>query len=129
MATCNPQTLVEDGACLACLDAKQFQVAKLALLCAILRALDPMASCDPQTLIADGACFDCLTGKQLQVAELQLLCNISESLGGGNIGGLSCGTSNPTGAPTGDCGWYYNRTTGAVFYWDSDLIDWVPVII
>lgn len=129
MAICDSQTLIADGACFACLDAKQLQMAKLALLCRILQFLDPMATCDPQALVADGACFACLDARQMQIVELQFLCNIAgESGGGGGIGGVTSGVGAPVAPPVSGNGFYLDTSNGDVWAWNSVLGIWIQII-
>lgn len=123
MAVCSPQTLLNDAACFACLQNApgMLELVKTSLLCRILQALDPMATCDVQSLLNDAACFSCLQNApgMLDIIQAQLLCNISEAISGGGASGITCGTEDPTEAPSGTCGVYYRTDTGAVFIWDG----------
>lgn len=118
-----------DAKCLACLDAKQLTLAKLALLCAINQALNPMATCDPATLMQQGKCFACLDAKQAQMVELQLLCNIAgDGGGGGGMGGITSGIGNPVGPPVSGNGLYLNLSNSTLWGWNSSLGLWVELI-
>lgn len=127
---CDSQTLVADGACFGCLDAKSSEMAKLALLCQILQALVPMATCSPTELVQDGACFGCLDGRSARIAELQLLCEIKDAMtGGGGSGALVCMDADPVAAPTGNCQFVYVRVVAHLWAWDSTLGVWVQLIV
>lgn len=102
MATCSVQTLLDDSPCFATLAGPgQWESVKLALLCQILQALDPMATCDVQTLLTAGKCFYPAVSEGMgQTLELQLLCEISAAVGGG--GGAGILFTEGVGAPPVD---------------------------
>jgi hypothetical protein len=132
MATCDPQILVTDGACFACLDSKELAIAKLVLLCRIAQAINPMATCDPATLMEDGKCLACLDARQLQIAETQLLCDIAATItgggGGAGLGFVVVTLVDPVAPPASGAGLVYNRTNGSLWAWDPVLLIWVQLL-
>ena len=80
---------------------------------------------DVGALLREAACFQCLSELQLQYVLGQLLVNIRDKPGSGCI---VCGLSDPVEAPDCDCALAYNRVTSALFYWDSVLVQWIPLI-
>jgi len=126
MASCIPSDLVTAARCFVCLDARQQQAVRVRLLCAIVNK--ETMSCDPKTLMAQAACFNCgLDAAQLGAIEISLLCQIAS--GGGGGGGVTSGAANPSGAPTGGNGVYYNTSNSSFWVWDSSLSQWVPLIL
>lgn len=87
MAVCDPNTLLEEGACFGCLATHQLELIQAQLLCNLLNLSDPMASCDPNTLLAEGKCFACLNSHQLRIVIAQLLCNLVDVGTVSNIAG------------------------------------------
>jgi hypothetical protein len=78
-------------------------------------------STDPQTLITEATCLMCkLTPGLLPYATLASVIAISNS----GTGGVTYGTVNPTTAPLGNSGLYYNTTTGSVWVWNSATAAW-----
>lgn len=84
-----------------------------------------MAVCDAQTLVNTA-----YAAGYSKLSELDLWMSIVASAcaggGGGSGGGVTCGTIDPAGAPTGTCGFYYNKTTGKVWFWNGSV--WVVLI-
>lgn len=130
MAVCSPQDLLNVGKCFACLTPYQLELVKTALLCQILQNSNPVATCDAQTLLNSAKCLECLTTAQLALIQTQLLCEILGSGGvGGGTGSVLCSqASDPVTAPTGDCGLFYRRDNGNLWYWDSVLAQWILLI-
>jgi hypothetical protein len=125
MAVCNPQTLMTEAGCLACLSEKTLLAIAVKLLCTI----SGMATCNPQTLMNDAKCFACLGEKQLLAIVVQLLCNISvDGTGGGGTGGVTCGDVDPVAAPAANCTLYYNRSDSTLWYWDVNDTAWYEMI-
>lgn len=121
MAVCATQPLLDDASCFFALMPGQWEVVKLALLCRILQAIDPVASCNVQTLMNDAACFFALKGGEWKALELQLLCEISTALGAS--GGCvvfakrhAADFADPNGNVTGCPGDVYVRTSTGVLW-------------
>ena len=95
-------------------------------------------ACDAQTLVNQAACVEqCVPVGMMPAVEIALLCQIASSssgIGGGGSGGsgVTCGDVAPVAAPTGSCGLYYQRNTGAspgaFYYWDAGSAAWVQLI-
>jgi hypothetical protein len=128
MATCPPGTLLADAACFVCLDAHQLEAAKAALLCQILKNLDPMASCNVSDLMANAGCLTCLPPAALQVVQTQLLCEILHANNQVSNSGVECGTVDPVADPGVECKIYYRSDTGAVWIWRESTAAWVKVV-
>jgi len=77
MATCSPQSLLDQAACFDCLvsDAQK-QLVILVMLKQIVTVVNPSADTSPQGLIDAGRCFDYLQQGQRESAQLQLLCEL-----------------------------------------------------
>lgn len=84
MATCSPQTLLASNPAFLRVTIKPVQLAKLALLCQILKKFNPVATCDIPTLMARSKCFCAVTNDPAERIELQLLCEISGVAGSGS---------------------------------------------
>lgn len=76
MASCNPQTLLDDAGCLNNYNEFQLQVIQAKLLCNIWTKLDVEANCDPQILLDSAECFAVLSPLELKWVIAQLLCEI-----------------------------------------------------
>lgn len=129
MARCDAQDLLDAGKCFGCFNQQQAFQAQLALLCAILRARNPMASCDPNELLDAGRCFACLDEKSAWMVSLQLLCEILVAGGGGSSTCNLCGTVDPTAiVPTCDCALYTNTANGEFWFWQPVELVWKKLI-
>lgn len=128
MATCNVSVLLSDGACFCGATVSPVKLAKLSLLCAIAKALDPMAVCDLPTLLTEGKCFCAVTKNPFEIAELQLLCNIRAGITGeiSGVTGVNCGTADPVAAPVSPCTLYYRSDVGSLWMWNGST--WVALI-
>lgn len=115
---CNNAELLSEGAPFSADDSVQ-QIYKLALLCRIAAALDPLMTCDPATLLSEGAPFVCLAPELQRIVELQLLCEISGGLGPGIATQVQCGTTNPIAPPAGNCGLFINTASQELFFWNG----------
>lgn len=131
MAACNTQTLMASANCYATLAMDQLQMVNAALLCQILKALNPMASCDVSSLMESAKCFAaCTTPTQLMLVQTQLLCEILAVAGGigpGGGSGVTCGVGAPAAPPSGTCGIYYSTDTGSIYIWDG--ASWILRIV
>jgi hypothetical protein len=126
MATCTVQDMMEVAKCYSCLTPKQLMEVRVALLCQILHAYNPMASCDIHDLMESAKCYSCLDLTQLSMIQTQLLCEILHAGGGTGSSCLFCGAVDPTEDPPCDCALYYNTANSAFWYWDGAT--WIPFI-
>ena len=105
-------------------------MAKLALLCSILRKYNPMASCNIETLLNDGRCFCGVTRVPSEIAELQLLCEINAVAGGGS--GATCiigGVGAPVGVPPCNFSIYIQQPGPNFGLWLGDTVTgWTAAI-
>lgn len=132
MAQCDTQTLMADASCFNCFGYGDIKLVEAALLCRILRALDPVATCNVNELLSEAQCFFCLSPQQWELVKLQLLCNISDSIEGGAIGGsMDCGVADPVNPPTDPtkCSMYANTTNNSLWYWNNVAAAWVALIV
>lgn len=82
-------------------------------------------SADPQTLIDGAQCIACGIPPGMQVAVLISL--LSQAVSGGGLAGVTCSAaSDPVDPPTGTCGIFYRKDTGATWIWDGAA--WKSVI-
>lgn len=122
VAVCSVSDLLAESSCFTCQPGGIQNALKLALLCRIMRALDPAMTCDVATLLSEAAanCFVCQPAGIQAAIELQLLCNISGSLASGGVTQqVLCGIVPPTTAPTNGCSIYYDKTSTAFYFWDG----------
>src|SRR5438552_839803 len=117
MATCSASELMAEAACYCGATPNGLEQMKLALLCKIWQANDPMAQCDAASLMESAKCFDCLTPRQMDMVQTQILCEILQSGGGGGQSCLLCGTVDPTATPKCPCAIYYNSAVGSFWIW------------
>lgn len=104
---------------------------KTALLCNILRALNPVAICNVQDLLATSQCFQCLSAGELQLVQTALLCNIQNA--GGGTGGAVCltqGSGPPTVAGTCPVSLYFDNdstspSSGTFWWWKVATSTWI----
>lgn len=128
MSDCSASELLAESACFCGLGEKDLELVKISLLCKIWQFNDPMAVCDATDLLESARCFDCLTPKQLSIVQTELLCEILQSGGGGGQSCLLCGDVDPTDAPECNCAIYYNKTTGSLWIWYVDLLQWFSIL-
>lgn len=76
MATCNPTTLLADGAAFQNLDDEALRISQIQLLVEWAQTLDPGLDCTPGAILSRGAMFQYLNDNALKMAIAQLLCNI-----------------------------------------------------
>lgn len=131
MAQCNTQDLMTEANCFACFGHGDGSMVEMALLCRILKALNPVATCNVNSLLSEAQCFLCLSPQQWELVKLQLLCNISSAITGGAMSSMSCGPADPVPAPTDPtkCSMYANTTTNSLWFWNNATASWVPLII
>jgi hypothetical protein len=117
---CDPQTLVNDARCFQQCDVgAMFDAIEIVLLCAIRDGGASMA-CDPQTLMNQANCILCTVPVGMFAAiKISLLCQIATGTGGGGLGGVTCGTTDPVAAPTGTCALYYRTDNGSLWKWNG----------
>lgn len=131
MAQCNTQTLMGEASCFNCFGYGDVKLVEVALLCRILKALDPVATCNVSELLSEAQCFLCLSPQQWEILKLQLLCNIESSIEGGGLGGggVTCGIVDPIAPPADptQCALYINRNNDSLWYWNTAV--WVPLIM
>lgn len=128
MATCNAQVLMQEGNCFCGVTVRPFQIAKLALLCEMIKILNPMATCDLPTLMQSAKCFCGVTTNPFEMVELQMLCELRSALSGGISGvtGVDCGTGDPVAAPISGCTLYYRTDNGNLWMWNGSA--WILLI-
>lgn len=127
MATCSAQDLMNAANCFASLSPYQLALVQTSLLCKILQKSNSVATCDVQTLTNDARCFWGVPSGQLAIIQTQLLCEILNA--GGGTGCLLCSqSSNPVSAPSCDCALFYRRDTGAMWFWNATLAQWIMLI-
>jgi len=131
MATCNVPALLASLPQNAAATHNRYWLAKLALLCSILRKFNSVATCDLPTLMKSGACFCAVTRVPGEIAELQLLCEINAVAGGGG-GGATCivgGVGAPAGAPPCNFSIYIQQPGPNFGLWLGDTVTgWASVI-
>lgn len=109
-----------EASCFNCFGYGDVKLVEVALLCRVLRALDPMATCNVQDLLNEAQCFLCLSPQQWELIKLQLLCNIEAASGGGISGGsILCGLVDPVADPGVACAVFYRTDTGSIWLWDG----------
>lgn len=83
-------------------------------------------ACDAQSLVntAYQNGYPKLSEIDLWMAIVASACAASPAGGGG--GNVSCGVIDPAGAPVSGCGFYYNKTTGKVWFWNGAT--WIVLI-
>lgn len=129
MATCSVQDLMAVANFFNGLTGYQLALISTSLLCKILQNSNPVATCDVSSLLNDARCFECLTPYQNALIQSQLLCEILNAGGSSGAGCLLCSAaSNPVNPPTCDCALFYRRDTGAMWFWDVGLGQWVLLI-
>lgn len=131
MAQCDTQALMGEASCFNCFGYGDIKLVEAALLCRILKALDPVATCNVNELLSEAQCFLCLSPQQWELIKLQLLCNISDSMTSGSMSSMSCGPVDPVAAPTDPtkCVMYANTTANSLWYWNNNTAAWVPLIV
>lgn len=132
MAQCDTQALMGEASCFNCFGYGDVKLVEAALLCRILKALDPVATCNVSELLSEAQCFLCLSPQQWELIKLQLLCNISDSIGGSiGGGGMTCGVADPVNPPADPttCSLYANTTANSLWYWNNATAAWVPLIV
>lgn len=128
MASCSISALMQGAGGFNAAASTPYQLAKLALLCSILKTMNPMATCDLPTLLSDAKCFCAVTNKPFEKVELQLLCEIRAAFSGAVSGvtGVDCGSADPVAPPVTGCTLYYRTDTGGLFGWDGGA--WFPIV-
>ena len=84
-------------------------------------------ACDAKTLIATAYAngYAALSERSLEECILAAAC---AGGGGGGSGGASSGAVDPTTAPSGGNGVYYNTATATFWVWDTAVSAWVKLI-
>lgn len=78
----------------------------------------------PQELIEAAKCYDnCIPPGLFPAIQTYLMNNILDNIAGVQ-GGVQCGVVDPTEAPPGECGVYYNRVNGSFWAWNSTTSTW-----
>ena len=138
MAQCDTQSLMGEASCFNCFGYGDIKLVEAALLCRILKAINPVATCNVNELVAEAQCFMCLSPQQWELVKLQLLCNINSALGGDSGGGggglgnpVACGIANPVNPPADPtkCAIYLNTTVNSLWYWNNATASWVALIV
>lgn len=128
MASCSATDLLDAAKCWTPLGPVHLQAITAALLCRILKALDPMAACDVSDLISSSKCLLGLPQDQMLAIIAQLLCEI---LTAGGAGGFSCITgseADPVDPPTCTYALHYRTDTGTVWLWLPATAEWSQII-
>lgn len=131
MASCSTTDLLAISNCFQCLAPGQLEMVKTALLCNILKALNPLAICNIQSLLDSAQCFQCLPPGQLALVQTALLCNIANA--GGGSGGAVClsqGSGAPVVAGTCPVSLYFDndsgsKSSGTFWWWSTATAKWV----